>query len=313
MKHIFHSETSFAYRIFLLLAILISGLVFTYVIFLSVIFALSGFNITLFNEQLSGFAANVNLLRLMQTIQSFCIFIIPPIILARLYKERVKGFLHLGKPGLMAVLIGMFSIVVMVPLINMLVHWNAGMHLPDFLQNVETWMRNSENSAEKVTQTILQGSAWYDLIISLIIVALLAGIGEEFFFRGLLMSLFSKEIKSRSGKNPDWVMHLTIWLVAFLFSAIHMQFYGFIPRFLLGAWFGYLLWWTGSIWVPVMAHFTNNAFSTIAVFSRNNGLITNDPDQIGLGNTWWLCLISVVLLFICAFILKRGKYTDDIA
>lgn len=313
MKSTFHTETSFAYRIFLLLAILVSGLVLTYALFMSVIFAVSGFNMALFSEQLSGFAGSVNLLRLMQTIQSFCIFIIPPIILARLYKERVIDFLHLKKPGGISVFLGMVSIIIMMPLINMLVQWNAGMHLPGFLQGVETWMRNSENSAEKVTQTILQGSAWYDLTISLVIVALLAGIGEEFFFRGLLMSLFSKEIKSRSGKNPDWVMHLTIWLVAFLFSAIHMQFYGFIPRFLLGAWFGYLLWWSGSIWVPVMAHFTNNAFSTIAVFSKSNGLITKNPDQIGLGDTWWLCLISVVLLCGCAFILKRVKKRDNIA
>jgi membrane protease YdiL (CAAX protease family) len=109
------------------------------------------------------------------------------------------------------------------------------------------------------------------------------------------------------GKKPAWTMHVTIWTVAVLFSAIHLQFFGFVPRLLLGAWFGYLLWWTGSIWVPVLAHFTNNALSTLATYSLNKGLLSENPDGIGLGETWWLCLISIFLLTGCAYSLKAGK------
>ena len=304
-------ETSFLYRIFMFLLILTAGLIATYVLFLSVVFALSDFNMTLFNEQLPRFNVNVNLLRIMQTLQSLFVFIIPPFILSRLYKENSADFLHLKKPGFKPALIGTLSIVLMMPLINVLVQWNAGMHLPGSLQGVESWMRASEDAAEAVTKVLLQGTTGYDLVINLIIVGLLAGVGEEFLFRGVLQSLFTKELGKGSGKNPDWVMHTAIWVVAFLFSAIHLQFYGFIPRLLLGVWFGYLLWWTGSIWVPVLAHFANNALSTIVVFLQNKGLMSQDPDRLGLDDTWWLCLVSVFLLAGCVFYLKQAKSNTE--
>jgi len=256
-----------------------------------------------------GLSSSISSLRLMQTLQSFFVFIFPPFILTKLYKESPKDFLHLRKPELTFVFIGILSIFLMIPLINVLVKWNAGMHLPEFLYRVESWMRASEDAAENVTQLMMKGTTWYDLVINLLIVGLLAGIGEEFLFRGLLQSLFAKEIGpvTNLNKKPAWVMHTTIWLVALLFSAIHLQFYGFIPRLLLGVWFGYLLWWSGSIWVPILAHFTNNSISTVITYLENKGTITKDPDQLGLNETWWLCLISIVLLTGCIIYLKQKQ------
>jgi CAAX amino terminal protease family. len=300
-------ETSFIYRIFLLLIILVSGLILTYGLFLAFVFVGSGFDTSLFSTQIATLSQDVSLLRLMQFLQSFCVFILPPFVLTRLYKENFSAFLQLKKPNIKPALLGMLSILFMIPLINVLVSWNAGMHLPEALHGVESWMRASEDAAEMVTKKMLQGTAWYDLVINLIIIAMLAGIGEEFFFRGLLQSIFGWEIGPKTTPKPDWAIHTTIWVVAFLFSAMHMQFYGFIPRLLLGAWFGYLLWWTGSIWVPVLAHFMNNAISTIAVFMQNKGLTSGDPDQIGLGENWWLCLLSIALLAVCAHYLRKGQ------
>jgi len=312
MRSFCKPENSFFYRILMFLAVIFAGLIITYAVFLAVVFATSGFELATTNERLATLNDNVHLLRIMQTLQSFFVFIFPPFILAKLFKENSTDFIHLKRPDFSFVILGIVSIILMIPLINVLVDWNAGLHLPESMQKLETWMRTSEDTAEKVTTTLLNGSSWWTLMVNLIIVGALAGIGEEFLFRGALQSLFSKGLWSnvQSGKTPDWVMHTTIWLIAFLFSAIHMQFYGFIPRLLLGAWFGYLLWWSGSIWVPVLAHFTNNAISTIAVFLQNKGLITEDPDQIGLNGTWWLCLVSIFLLIGCVFYMTRKKDTD---
>jgi len=312
MRCSYKPETSLFYRILIFLAVLFTGLIITYAVFLIVVYATSGFNFAMTNEKLATLNDNVHLLRIIQTLQSFFVFIFPPFILAKLFKENSTDFIQLKMPGIQFAIFGIISIILMIPLINFLVEWNAGLHLPESMQGLESWMRTSEDTAEKVTTTMLNGSSWWTLIVNLIIISALAGIGEEFLFRGTLQSIFSKGLwpNTSSGKMPDWVMHTTIWLVAFLFSAIHMQFYGFIPRLLLGAWFGYLLWWSGSIWVPVLAHFTNNAVSTIAVFLQNKGLITEDPDQIGLNSTWWLCLVSILLLVGGAFYMTRKKDTD---
>ena len=298
-------EHSFAHRIFLLLIIALTGLVLTYIFFLSVVFMRSGFNSAILNEHLAKLNGDVFLLRFMQILQSFFVFIIPPFILCKLYKEKPSVFLHLQMPDLQSALIAIFSAIIMIPLINVLVDWNAGMHLPEALHGVEAWMRASENEAEKITEQMTGGTTFMDLSVNIFIVGLLAGVGEELFFRGLLQSLFEKAFLNhsftRTGKRPNWAIHLAIWTVAFIFSAIHLQFYGFIPRLLLGAWFGYLLWWSGSIWIPVLAHFTNNTLSTIFVFLKNKSLTTINPDTLGSNKSGWLCIISILLITGCIF------------
>lgn len=304
-------ENSFFHHILLLLITILTGLLLTYIIFFSIIYIQSGANFTILSERFAKLNEDVSLLRLMQIIQSFFVFIIPSLVLTLLYRENSSEFLHLKNTDLKSATIGILSILFMAPLINVLVDWNAGMHFPKALQSLESWMRSSEDAAEGITNQMLVGTSFMDLVINLIIVAFLAGVGEELFFRGLLQSLFERAFVSHSSeravKKPEWPVHSAIWIVAFIFSAIHLQFYGFIPRLLLGAWFGYLLKWSGSIWVPILAHFTNNALSTVFVFLKNRNLTTIDPDKIGLNGSWWLYLVSILLIYCCAYTLSHRK------
>jgi uncharacterized protein len=297
----------FFIRIIKLLFVLLVSVFITYLLFFIVRFFQVGFDV----EQLGAadFVMGVGPMRILLFLQSFCLFLIPPLVLCWMYKEKATDFLSLHKPNLLPTLMGMLSILVMIPLLNVLVEWNTGLHLPDSLSKIESWMRQSENAAERVTDTLLAGTSPSDLIVNLLLLAVLAGLGEELFFRGLLQRIFTDALTPKSGSVlPNWVMHVSIWTVAFIFSAIHLQFFGFFPRLLLGAWFGYLLWWTGSIWVPMLAHFTNNALSTLTVFGQNRGILTENPDRFGLDKTWWLCLVSLVLMVsIVRYYLKRAS------
>jgi len=300
---------TFLLRIMTLLFVLLCGLFATFMLYFIVLLFQNGFNLEVIQSSFKEMMSEPSQIRIIQTLQSFCIFILPPFILCNLYGEPTSRFLSLKLPNWKMALLGSLSIVFMMPLLNVLVEWNAGLHLPETLQGVENWMRVSENDAKRVTEILLKGTSALDLTLNLLIVAVLAGVGEELFFRGLLMRLFSDVLKPQEdGKLKPWVMHVSIWTIAFVFSAIHMQFFGFFPRFILGAWFGYLLWWSGSIWVPVLAHFTNNALSTLVVFGQNKGVLTDDPDRWGMDQTWWLSLISLVLIAatIRYFLLKRA-------
>ncbi len=288
---------TFLLRIMTLLFVLLCGLFATFMLYFLVALIQNGFKFEILSSSMSEMMSDPMQIRIVQTLNSFCIFILPPFVLCELYGVSSGRFLSLKLPNWKPALIGMLSIVSLMPLLNAVVAWNAGLHLPEFMQGVENWMRESENSAKIVTDKLLAGTSVSDLILNLIIVAVLAGVGEELFFRGLLMRIFTDVLKTKpdSAFKP-WVMHVSIWTIAILFSAIHMQFFGFFPRMLIGAWFGYLLWWTGSIWVPVLAHFFNNALSTLTVFGQNKGVLTDDPDRWGLDQTWWLSLISLVLV-----------------
>ena len=134
---------------------------------------------------------------------------------------------------------------------------NNAMHLPAFLDDVEKWMRQQEDQLATLTQRFLYMPTTVDLVINLLMIALIPAIGEELLFRGCLQPIFG-----RLAKNA----HVGIWLAAIVFSAIHLQFYGFIPRMLLGALFGYLYYYGKSMWYPILGHFLNNGSAVVAVY-----------------------------------------------
>lgn len=299
---------TFLLRLLTLAFVLLCGFFVTFLLYFGVLIFQNGLDIVAIENSLKSAALNVGQIRLLQTLQTFCIFILPPFLLCQWYAVERRHFLSLRRPNWKQALMGILSIVVMMPVLNVAVVWNAGLHLPAPLQGLEESMRASEDAAARVTDLLMSGTSATDLLLNLIVVAVLAGIGEELFFRGLLLRIVTDAFKTKDGSGwRPWVMHVSIWGVAIVFSAIHMQFFGFFPRMIIGAWFGYLLWWTGSIWVPVLAHFTNNALSTLTVFGQNKGLLADNPDRWGLDGTWWLSLVSIVLTVATIYWFKKEK------
>ena len=134
-----------------------------------------------------------------------------------------------------------------------------------------------------------------DLLIALLVIAILPGIGEELVFRGMTQQLF---IESKF--NP----HLSIWLAAIIFSAIHFQFFGFLPRMLLGALFGYLFYWSGNLLIPIIAHvFTNGAQVLLMYIYKEDLLDTGMEEDPGL--TFTTISISILLSFMFLYYFKR--------
>lgn len=143
------------------------------------------------------------------------------------------------------------------PLMEIIGEWNAHMNLPENLKSVENWMRTQEDASNDLIAKIVMVDNIGLLFLNLIVLAVLPAVAEEYYFRGALMHIFDRLFKNK---------HITIWVVAIIFSAIHVQFFGFFPRMLLGAFFGYMLVWTNNIWVPIVGHFVNNAMVTIMAF-----------------------------------------------
>jgi membrane protease YdiL (CAAX protease family) len=139
----------------------------------------------------------------------------------------------------------------------LIIEWNQGIVFPESLKGIEKWMKSSENERSELTKLLTDFKSPSQLIVAMVVVAVLAGVSEELLFRGVLQN-----ITLRASGNP----HVAIWFAAFVFSFIHIQFYGFFPRMLLGALFGYLYYWTKNIWVPMFAHFVNNGFTLLMAY-----------------------------------------------
>ncbi|MEL7006274.1 MAG: CPBP family intramembrane glutamic endopeptidase, partial [Bacteroidota bacterium] len=138
-------------------------------------------------------------------------------------------------------------------------------------------------------------------LVAIIVIAVIPAIGEEIVFRGMLQN----ELHTAS-KNA----HVAIWVSAIIFSAIHMQFFGFFPRLLLGALFGYLYYWSGNLIIPILAHFINNGFSLVLVYlSTGEGLFGNpeNTESAPLSTVLIFIIITVGLMYYFRnYFLKRN-------
>ncbi|HLS96668.1 MAG TPA: CPBP family intramembrane glutamic endopeptidase [Sphingobacterium sp.] len=156
-----------------------------------------------------------------------------------------------------AYLFGLGILLSFGPCMSLLSDWNMQMTLPESMKGIERWMRAQEDSMARITENVVMVSDWNRLILNILVIGVLPAISEELFFRGALQQIFARAFKSE---------HLAVWVVAILFSAIHFQFYGFLPRFLLGLFFGYVVLWTRNIWIAVFAHFVNNTSVVVLAF-----------------------------------------------
>lgn len=175
------------------------------------------------------------------------------------------------------------------------IEWNAGLSLPSFLEEFEQIARGFEDKAMEMTQYLTEFDSVGMLILGLIVIAVIPGIGEELVFRGFLQNYFH-----RSSKN----IHIAIWASAFLFSAMHMQFFGFVPRLLLGAFFGYLYYWSGNLTIPVIAHVFNNGFTLIMMYLHQQSITNIDIDSTESVPILYVATSSILVLILLIYFRK---------
>jgi len=253
----------------------------------------TGFN----GEAISEIMANLNdypvSMREIQLLSQLGTFVFPALLAAYLFSKNFKEYFYLKTPVKSSVVFwAILSMILVQPFLNLITQWNQQMVLPDFLKGVEDYIKSMEESLAKATEAMLHAENVQTVLFNILIVAVLAAIGEEFVFRGVLQRIFGQMIRNK---------HIVIWSVAFIFSFIHFQFYGFVPRLLLGAYFGYLLDFTRNLWIPVLAHFTNNFFGVMLfTIYQDDSKQMEAMDNLGSGATWWLSVLSL-LLFIFAF------------
>ncbi len=240
-------------------------------------------------------------LKLFQLLSAVGLFLIPPLVYSKIISGNMWGGLTLdkfGKPS--SYILVLLLMIVVAPFISWIVELNSAVVFPDFLNEIESWMKESEQSAERLTKAFLTFNGFGAFLYVLLIVGIVPAIGEELLFRGVLQKIFVSWANNK---------HIGIWVTAILFSALHMQFYGFFPRMLLGVMFGYLLVWTGSLWLPILGHFINNGSVVLMAYLYpeliNNSEITLFGDS---ASVWMSGLISLVLsLFVFLMIKKTNR------
>jgi hypothetical protein len=238
----------------------------------------------------------LRLIEYFQVVQSIGLFILPPLLAGFFFEGASFRYLRLDKSvPWMIYPSTILLILVSIPFINGLVSWNEMMSLPSSLQWLEDWMKTSEEQAARLTDAFLQMPTFGSFLFNMLMIAVLPAVGEELVFRGLFQRLFT-----------EWLgnAHLAILMAAFLFSAIHMQFYGFIPRLVLGLILGYLFYFSGSLWVPILAHFIQNGTVVLITWLGQQGIIGGDYENFGMSENIWVIAISLALTIMMMWLVR---------
>lgn len=285
-------------QLIVLLLAMMAGMLLMYVIALSSIMLVHSCSF----QEAMVYLTQAGGLRFVQALQAIMVFVLPVLLMMKIFRLPIRESLSLHHASPKYYLAALFSILLSMPFMNMLITWNEQLHLPQALASVEAWMRQQEASANLLTQLMMSDVTLSGLLLNLLVMAVFTGFAEECLFRGTLQGMLRRE--------TDKMPHLAIWVTAFIFSAIHLQFYGFFPRLLMGAWFGYLLCWSGSLWVPAAAHAFNNALVVLSHYAVAHEWIPEHfGETIGCGDTWYLALLSLLGVLLLALYLSDSQFS----
>lgn len=251
--------------------------------------------------------STLNALKILQIFTSIGLFLLPPIFLALTEGRKISQFYDWKKPVLPMLGIIFLLMMVSLPITELSAFINMKMTLPDALKPLEEWMRAKEEEAQRMVVKLLVMQTPIDFLVNMFMIAVVPAVAEELMFRGGIQRSFLKMFG-----NP----HVAIWITAFIFSAIHVQFFGFIPRLLLGALFGYIYLWTKSLWYPMFAHFLNNGYAVcMALYYQKHNLpldkIEETPAFNWVGYVFGLALTALLLIYLRKQYTENGKQLDQ--
>ncbi len=280
-------------RLVLLLGVVLAGLLVTSVVSALLMFG-AGHSISdiMAMTQSGSMDLTPGLTRALLASQHLFFFILPALAFGFIvYRSKVLSGLDLKvNPGLLIAALSILFLLAAYPLVNLSFLVNEAIPLPD-------WAKGFESQAEDTLKAILAMETPILFLINLMIIGILPGIGEELIFRGILQKQIGLMIKSPV---------LAIWIAAFIFSAIHLQFEGFLPRMVLGAVLGYLYYWTGNLWVPIIAHAFNNGVQVVMIYVMDIDISTFDEqssDQL----KWWMIPLSLVVMYFIYLAIKKNR------
>ncbi len=225
--------------------------------------------------------------KLIQILGSIGTFIVPAFLFSLLFAGDLFSYYGFRNPvGATPLLLTALMMVSVIPFINYTAELNMGMEFP--LKGLDRMLRTLEADAEEMMMAFTSANNFWGLLVNLLMIGVIAAVGEELIFRGLLQRLLWGMVKN---------IHLAVVITAILFSAFHFQFFSFLPRFVLGLVLGYLMHYGRSIWYPIVAHFVNNAMGVIYYYFSSRGSADDMLEEIGTSTLIPVAAVASLVLF----------------
>lgn len=242
---------------------------------------------------------DILMMKIGQGISSALMFIVPPVILYAFTRTEPMQRLGFRRPakGWM-LLVGVALMFISLPLTNILGTWNEKMDLGQAFETLEALLKQMEDMAADFTQRMMEVDTIWGLLGNLLVIALIPAIGEELTFRGVLQQSLTRRCN----------VHVAVFISAFIFSFIHFQFYGFLPRMFIGLVLGYMFYYSGSIWTTILMHFVNNATAVVVAYLDYHQLVSADWEHFGNTSNIAVLIASLVFTVGLIWLVAKNQY-----
>lgn len=249
---------------------------------------------------------NLNAVRFAQILLSAGIFGIPPVVFLYISKPGGVAFFRLGAmPPLKLILLTAVIVALAAPLVLWALDVNQKMNLPSAFKTLENYLRDLEYKNEKLLESLLIMRSGSDFLLNFLMIAIIPAFAEELLFRGTLQQLLIRALRDA---------HMAIIVTGIFFSFIHFQFYGFLPRMLLGILLGYIFFWSGNLWLSIFAHFLNNGVQVAMVYLFQRGAISFNIEEVDVFPPV-VTMAATILLFTAVYIFdlatQKNHAIDD--
>ncbi|MBK6265781.1 CPBP family intramembrane metalloprotease [Marivirga sp. S37H4] len=204
--------------------------------------------------------------------------------------DTIKSYFHQKSLFFSGILLVIFMTISFMFFNSIVIEWNMNVQFPEFLQDFELWARNMEDRLIELTKAMSSYVNIGEMLVAMLVIGILPAIGEELIFRGLLQNKLLAGIKNH---------HIAIWITAVIFGVFHLQFFGVVPRIFLGALFGYIYYYSGNIWYPIVAHFINNGLAVLVMYLGPRMVEDWNAEEIDSSVP---PLMSILSLVICGFL-----------
>ena len=218
--------------------------------------------ITVCNSKGINLLENVIWMKILQSVFQLLIFLLPSTYFLYFNKINISDYWGLRKrQNFLTILSVTLLLLFAAPVVNWLTDINSKINFPENWSSISNWLNSREAETKELTDKFLNTSSYWSLIGNIFVMALIPAICEESLFRGCIQKILTDSMKS---------YHIAIIITAIIFSAVHLEFSGFIPRIYLGLILGYVFYYTGSIWMSSLIHFLNNLSAVILQFWEYN-------------------------------------------
>lgn len=233
---------------------------------------------------------------IIQSLTSFVVFFLAPYLYVRKNKEFINESLHFNSIKIYPIIIIILLMLFFMLFNGIIIEWNKNLEFPSLLSSFENYAKEREKELEKLTFFLISFENIFQYIIGVFAIALIPGFCEEYLFRGLFQKKFNLLFNN---------IHIAIWLSAFIFSFFHLQFYGLIPRMLLGALFGYIYFYSGNLFYPILAHFLNNFVALSVFYLSYIGMLDLSIEEI---NSYEISFLNSLISLLIAALFFRLFY-----